>query len=123
MTLLQLYPAIALATVVNVFLFVGAWRGHKIELQTGEPPWWMYVGGLAYLGTLGTFFYLNRQAPLATYFDFFMAALLGEAMGVLGVFGILNFFFLSRDKAKSERVVAFFQMIILVGLFGAGFFV
>lgn len=123
MTVTQLYPAIALATMVNIFVFAWAWRGHKIEQQTGQPPCWMYVGGIAYGGGMAAFLYFRHNAPLSTYLDYVLVALIGEAMGALGVYGIVNFFYLSRGLNGAERAFAFTQMVFFVGLFSVGFFV
>lgn len=109
--------------MINVFLFAFAWRGHKIEQETGNAPWWMYIGIIAYGVALLAFLYLTHKTPLITYLDHVMAAILGEAMGVAGVFGILNFFYLSRGRNWVERSFAFGQMVFIAGLVSAGFFV
>jgi hypothetical protein len=123
MNVAELYPAIALATMINVFLFALAWRGHKIEQETGNAPWWMYVEIIAYGGAMLVFLYFKHKVPIVAYFDLVLTAMFGELMGVGGVYGILNFFYLSRGLNRVERFFAFAQMVFFVGLFGAGFFV
>jgi hypothetical protein len=122
-TLTTLYPPIAAATIINVFLFALMWRGSQIEKRTGKPPWPMILGLLAYGGSLACFFYVRNSHPLQDWPDLFGAALIGEAMGVVVTFGILNAFIFSRGQKKAERAAAFAGAVFLTGLMFAGLFI
>jgi hypothetical protein len=65
LTLTTLYPPIAAATILNVFLFALAWKGTQIEKREGESPWSLVLGMLAYLGALAAFIYFSLHRPLA----------------------------------------------------------
>ncbi|MCJ2016859.1 hypothetical protein MKK84_05355 [Methylobacterium sp. E-065] len=49
LTLAKLIGPIAAATILNVFLFAGAWRGHQTEMRIGKDPWWLGAGAVAYV--------------------------------------------------------------------------
>lgn len=81
-TLVTLYPPIAAATVVNAFLFAGAWRLHQRESQQGRPATALQALALiAYPAALGLFLYYRGSGSLTGWSDYFGAALIGEAMG------------------------------------------
>lgn len=122
MTFTFMYPAIALATVINAFALAAAWKATLIEKQTGEAPLWFILGALAYIGILGWYFYSTRSQPINTYAGVFMAAMGGQAMGA--VFSWLAFQVVSPDPAtdKKQRIVmrvyaAGFSLLLLSPFF------
>lgn len=113
-TVVDLYPPIALATVVNAFVLALAWRGHKAEMRAGEPPWWMILLLLGYIGSISAFFYY-RGSEIRSGADLFMAALAGEAAGVVATGGILRALFFTRGMPRAEIVAAYIVAIGAVG--------
>ena len=122
MTLTTLYPPIAAATILNVFLFALAWKGTQIEKREGEPPWSLVLGMLAYLGALAAFIYFSRHRPLAGGFDLFMVALGAQAMGGAIVYALLHAFIFSRGQRKADRAFAMVAAVFLAGIMVAGVF-
>ena len=104
-----LVPPIAIATIANAFLFAGMWRGHQAEIQSGQAPWWMPLGFVAYGSAILLFFYLRGADHLSGRFDLFVVALFGEAVGVVIVYAILNALVFTRGRPRGERVSAFVQ--------------
>jgi hypothetical protein len=109
-----LFAPIAAATILNVFLFAMAWRGHQIEGRDGKEPWQLVVGALAYLLALGGFLYLKIGQPLETPLDVFGTALAGEAMGAAIVFGLINAFIRLRGRPNRERIPAMIASVFLL---------
>lgn len=122
MTLTDLFPPIAAATVVSAFLFAGMWRASQIERARGAAPWYLVVGGLAYLGALSLFWYLRNGDPLRSGFDVFGAAMIGECGGVFITFAILHAALFSRGQKRSDRgfavvVAGTFSCVLIWSLF------
>ena len=120
LTLGTLLPPIAAATVVNVFLFAGAWRVNQAEERQGKDPWPFVVGLLAYVGCLTWLFYGRWKAPLAGWLDLFGATLISEAMGGLVVSAILHAFIFSRGQPTQNRVFAVIASALLLYVAFAG---
>lgn len=113
MPLLQLLPPIALATIVNVFLFALAWKQHQAELRTGKYSWPLLVGTTLYGSSIGAFLYLRMDKPVGSHLDHFMMALVAEAMGALVTYGLLNALVLTKGKLIGDRV---FYLVASLGL-------
>ena len=65
MTLGTLFPPIALATVVNVFLIAWAWRATQVEkARDGKTPWYLVAGLIGYWGLLALFAYGSKGRGL-----------------------------------------------------------
>ncbi|RYE60939.1 MAG: hypothetical protein EOP20_01105 [Hyphomicrobiales bacterium] len=121
-TIMSFYPPIGLATVINVFCFAAAWRGHVHEKRSGTPPWWMILGILAYLAVLGSFFYFKGTSPLRTHLDLLLVAVAGQAMGALAVFAVWNVFNGERQRTRAATAYAVFVAFTLMAVLSAGLF-
>lgn len=114
---------IAAATVLNAFLFAGAWRGHQVERQTGRDPWWSAVGLALYLAALGGFIYAYRGRHAADFFDIFLVTIAGQACGVVIVYSLLHAFVFTRGKPLKDRAFAMVASLwLLVVMVGSTFF-
>lgn len=122
MTLGTLLPPIAIATVLNAFLFAGAWRATQTEKRTGQAPWYLTLGLAVYAAALGGFAYLSRGRTLSAGFDLFAAAMAGEAFGIVIVWALLNGFMFSRGYPKRQRFLAIgMALALLAGMTAAAF--
>lgn len=111
-----LMAPIAAATVLNAFLFAGAWRGHQVERQTGRDPWWSGAGLGLYIVTLGCILYAYKGQEAVNLFDIFLITIAGQAYGVIIVYAVLYAFVFTRGKPFKDRA---FPMILSVGLLAA----
>ncbi len=103
MTLGALLIPITAATILNVFLFAGAWKAGQVERRTGVVPWYMIVGSTLYGVPLLAFLYWSRTRPLLTGWDIFGAALAAQIMGGAIVYLILQEVTAARSQTWKER--------------------
>lgn len=112
MTLGTLLPPITAATILNIFVFAGAWRSTQVEKRTGKAPWYLAVGITVYGLSNFAFLYFSKTRPLASAADIFGAALGAEALGVLIVYALVKGFIATRADTLRERAP-----MILAGAF------
>lgn len=122
MTAATLAPPIAVATILNVFLFAAAWRGTQIERATGKDPWWLGLGIFLYAVLIGSYMYFTRGQPLTGYLDYFLAAIVGQSVGGVAVYSILNALYFSRGQPRANRASVFLFAAFITGLMFAGAF-
>lgn len=123
MTPASLFAPIAAATVLNVFLFAGAWRADQIERATGKDHLLSTLGLIAYCVALAGFVYLKHNDGVSGGFDIFMSALAAEAGGAVVVYALLHGFFFSRGQSKGQRTFAISLALTLTAGMIAGLFV
>ena len=120
LTLAKLIGPIAVATILNVFLFAGLWRGHQRERREGKLPNAYWGALVAYMAAIGLYAYLHGERAISSGVDLFAAATASEAMGALVTYGLVYSFVLSRGRPWSERAVPmFFAVILTAGMIGA----
>lgn len=112
MTFFSIYPAIALATVVNGFALALAIKADRIEASTGSSPAWFVFGSIAYIGAIGGFHYLTKNQPITTYFETMMAAIGAEAMGGIFFWTMFRAFFPKPGTPKGERFMSFVGVVL-----------
>lgn len=113
-TLGHIIGPVAVATVLNVFVFALFWRWERTEVRTGTPPWPFWVALPLYLLPIGAFTYFTLGQPITTPSQVFAGAIGGEMFGGCLVYGLLNAFLWSRGQPIRERL---FPMAICGGLF------
>lgn len=96
-------PPIVAATVLNIFLFAGAWKAGQVEKRTGAVPWYMYAGSVAYGLPLLVFLYYAQTRPLNSALDIFGVALVAEGMGAALVHGMVRELITAREQTWKER--------------------
>ena len=121
-TLVTLYPPIAAATVVNVFLFAGMWRGYQTERKTGKTSSWLALAFISYTAVIGIYAYLFADRAATDWPTVFAAAIVGEAAGGVVVCTTLNALVFTRGRPRGERVSAFIQSAVLTLIAFAGLF-
>lgn len=115
MPLTSLLPPIAAATVLNVFLFALAWRGHQAERRSGRFPRLVFVPLVAYGGAIAIGLWLLGRSPaLTSYPEIFVAAAGSQMFGAGVVFAILNALFFTRGQAAEHRVGAIVGAVLFV---------
>ena len=119
-TLAQFIPPIALATVVNVFLFAWAWQGHRAEKREGKPPKRYEAAVVAYLAAVGLFAYARLARPSGGWLDMLGVAFIAEAMGAGITFALFYAFLLTRGRAWRDRAFPMAAAVFFVGLMIAG---
>lgn len=107
MELTRLVAPVAAATVLNLFLFAMLWRAHQQERRDGKGPWYLFPGLMAYAIPSAAFLYFYLDKPVTTYGEIFMAAVVGEALGIACVWSILNAVYFQRGQATEHRFSAF----------------
>ncbi|MDP4006512.1 hypothetical protein [Methylobacterium sp. NEAU K] len=122
LTLGALIGPIATATIINVVLFAGLWRGHQRGRHEGRLPGAYWASLVAYMGAVGLYAYLHGQQPVSSGLDLFAAAVASEAAGVVITYGIVYSFILSRGRPWSERAWPMVCALVLTaGMIGAIF--
>ncbi|WP_152278682.1 hypothetical protein [Methylorubrum populi] len=94
-------------------MLAAIWRGHKAEIKVGEPPIWLIVLMLGYIGLIFSYFYFVGSPSRPSGFYIFMSALGGEAFGAGVTFAILRALFFTRGMAKAEIVAAYLIATVL----------
>lgn len=118
LTLGKLIGPIATATIVTAFWFAVMWRGHQMERGGGKLPRRYELAFFAYLAVIGLNLYALRSAKITTGLELFGAALVGEGMGIVVTFAVVQTFILSRGQPWRDRafpVVATLFLVFLVG--------
>lgn len=113
----SIYLASSAATVVNAFIVAAMWRGQRIEAATGKNPWWVGAIILGYCAGAGSFIYYYRGRPVNSPPELFMAGLVGQMMGVVLVFTIIQAVWPTENSPWPNRTIPAVLALILGGIF------
>lgn len=103
MYLAEIAAPVTAATVVSVFLFAGVWRANQIERVSGNAPWQLTAGVVAYGGLLAAFLIMSRGRHLTSRLDLFAASLAAQAFAGIIVYCLVDAFILKRSQPWRGR--------------------
>lgn len=122
MTVIHLYPPIALATIVAAFWSLALHRVYRRDLANGVSSLsQIALLGTPLLGVVGYLWWRGLKSPLKTHLDFLVAAFVGMGFGAVTVWLILWTF------SKKHPLGHFIYCLVGLGIFTfmltAGFFI
>ena len=103
-TLGHILGPVAVATVLNVFAFAMLWQDNRTEMQTGALPVRFWVVLLGYGVPLLIFALSMGGRPITTTMQIFGSVMVGETMGAVITYGLLNAFLWSRGQPMRARL-------------------
>ncbi len=122
MTIIDLYPPIALATLVATLWLIVAHRLYRRDKASGSESALQALWFASAPGLIGAFLYVHGfEKPVVGSVQIFMTSLSGIAMGGLLVFATKNAFF-DRTLGRKDRVISTVYLVILVTVCGSPFF-
>lgn len=123
MTLIHLYPPIALATILAAFWALGLHRLYYRDLQRRSESFLQIIWtGLPVFMVGGYFWWRGLQTPLDTHLDLLVAAIAGMGFGAVVVWLIQRTFF-SGKHPMGHFIYCLVCLALLSFLLGGGFFI
>lgn len=121
MTLATLFPPVAAATVLNVFMFAFLWRSDQTERSGGKAAWYFYATWFFYLAPVVYVLWRLDHKPITEKWEVLGAITGAQMFAALVVYTLVNGLVTMRGTPWHQRGPAMGAALFFLAIVIAGF--